>query len=61
MILHLGKTNKFDMAREILPYCEKFFDVLYLGEENVENVQKHGIKDKGATNIHQFLFLQKKD
>ena len=61
VILHLGKTNKFDMAREILPYCEKFFDVLYLGEENVENVQKHGIKDKGATNIHQFLFLQKKD
>lgn len=61
VILHLGKTAKFDMAKEILPYSKKFFDVLYIGEENVQNVQKHGIKDKGSTNIHQFLFLQKKD
>lgn len=61
VILHLGKTDKFDMAKEILTYSKDYFDLLYLGEENVENIQKHGITDKGTTNVHQFLFLQKKD
>ena len=60
VIMHLGKTDKFDMAKEILPYCEKYFKLLYIGEENVEEVQKHGIKDKGSTNVHQFMFLEKK-
>lgn len=60
VILHLGKTDKFDMAKEILPFCEEKFERIYIGEENVQNLQKHGIKDKGSTNIHQFMFLEKR-
>lgn len=60
VIMHLGKTDKFDMAKALLPYCEKYFNLIYIGEENVEKVQKHGIKDKGSTNVHQFMFLEKK-
>lgn len=60
VILHLGKTDKFDMAKELLPFCEEKFKLIYIGEENVKNIQKHGIKDKGSTNIHQFMFLEKR-
>lgn len=60
VILHLGKTDKFDMAKELLPFCEEKFKLIYIGEENVKNLQKHGIKDKGSTNIHQFMFLEKR-
>ena len=60
VILHLGKTEKFDMAKELLPFCEDKFNIIYIGEENVSNLQKHGIKDKGSTNVHQFMFLEKK-
>lgn len=60
MILHLGKTKKVDMAKELSEICADYFDVDYLGEENVSDIEKHGIKDKGGTYVHQFLFLIKK-
>ena len=60
VILHLGKTVKTDMAKELSDRIGNLFDVTYIGEENVEDIEKHGIKDKGATLIHQYLFLTKK-
>lgn len=60
VILHLGKTKKYDMGKELSCRAEKWFDVTYLASENVEALEKHGIKDKGGTVEHQFLFLQKK-
>lgn len=59
VILHLGKTSKIDMATELSSRASPYFKEIYRGEENVEKIEKHGIKDKGATLIHQFLFLQK--
>lgn len=59
LILHLGKTQKIDMAEELLKRSEKYFDLVFLGNENVASLEKHGIKDKGGTIAHQFLFLQK--
>jgi len=60
MILHLGKTPKIDMAEELIKYSSKYFDTVYIGTENVEKIEKHGIKDKGNTIEHQFMFLIKK-
>ena len=60
VILHLGKTSKYNMAVELIPYASKWFEVAFVGEENVEKIEKHGIKDKGGTTEHQFLFLIKK-
>ncbi len=61
MILHLGKTNRVDMGAELSIRAQPWFDVIYLAGEDVSNIEKHGIKDKGATVEHQFLFLQKKN
>lgn len=60
IIMHLGKTIRTDMAKELSDRVGDMFEVTYVGEENVEDLEKHGIKDKGATLIHQFLFLTKK-
>lgn len=59
LILHVGKTQKIDMAEELLKRSEKYFDLVFLGTENVTLLEKHGIKDKGGTIAHQFLFLKK--
>lgn len=60
IILHLGKTPKVDMASELQKYSSDLFETVYVGSENVSNIEKHGIKDKGNTIEHQFLFLIKK-
>jgi tRNA G10 N-methylase Trm11 len=60
VILHLGKTEKVDMADELMRYAEEYFTEVYRGSENVSDLEKHGIKDKGVTLEHQYLFLLKK-
>ena len=60
LILHLGKTNKVDMAEELSKRSRIWFDEVYRGDESVSSIEKHGIKDKGGTIDHQFLFLIKK-
>ncbi len=60
IILHLGKTDKVDMAAELSKYASEWFVEVYRAGEIVTEIEKHGIKDKGATVEHQFLFLQKK-
>ena len=60
VILHLGKTNKIDMAEELAKRANKYFIEIYRGTEDVVEIEKHGIKDKGSTKEHQFLFLLKR-
>lgn len=60
VILHLGKTDTVDMAEELSRRATNWFEEIYRGCEDVKSIEKHGIKDKGATVEHQFLFLQKK-
>lgn len=60
VVLHLGKTKRYDMAAELAPHASEWFETAYIGEENVQELEKHGIKDKGGTIRHQYLFLLKK-
>jgi hypothetical protein len=60
IILHLGKTAKYDMGEELQSRAAKWFHVVFLSGEDVTGIEKHGIKDKGATLEHEYLFLQKK-
>ncbi|HFK1768069.1 TPA: DNA methyltransferase [Bacillus paranthracis] len=60
MILHLGKSKKCDMAKELSLLSNEYFQTVHIGNENVEQLEKHGIKDKGSTTEHQFLFLLKR-
>ena len=48
------------MAEELAKRANKYFIEIYRGTEDVVEIEKHGIKDKGSTKEHQFLFLLKR-
>ena len=60
VILHLGKSDKCNMAEELSRIAAPYFYTVLSADEDVCNIEKHGIKDKGATTHHQYLFLQKR-
>lgn len=60
VILHLGKTNKVDMAEELAKRAYDYFSEVFRCGENVQRIEKHGVKDKGGTVEHQYLFLMKR-
>jgi len=59
LIMHLGETSSDNMAEKIVPLLEPTFNVVYVGRENVENTESHGLSDKGATIAHWYLFAQR--
>lgn len=60
LILHLGETAGENMAHKVVPLLEPEFDVRYLGRENVTDTESHGLKDKGATIAHWYLFAERR-
>jgi cyclopropane fatty-acyl-phospholipid synthase-like methyltransferase len=60
LIMHTGKTLKCDMAEHIIPFSTQFFNYVYHFNECVEGKEKFGIKDQGATKMHQYIFFTKK-
>lgn len=58
IILHLGKTDKYNMVNELSKYATPQFEIVCAGDEDVTSIEKHGV-DKGRTVGHQFLFLEK--
>ena len=60
VILHLGKTKDVDMAEELSKRASLYFTEIYRETEDVQEIEKHGIRDKGSTVEHQYLFLIKK-
>ena len=59
-VFHLGHSDKCDMAKSLIPFAEKYFEILDVFTESVEHCEKHGIKDKGSVKGHQYLVLMKK-
>jgi hypothetical protein len=56
MILHLGETAGHNMAETVKPQIEPWFDVVFAGREDVADTESHGLRDKGATRAHWYLF-----
>lgn len=60
LIMHLGKTSKVDMSKELVLRSAKYFDLVYKFDEDVSGREKFGIRDQGATSAHQYIFLLRK-
>ena len=56
-VLHLGKSKKCDMAKELQRISRYWFKSADLFDENVAHCQKHGIRDMGTVTSHQYLIL----
>lgn len=58
LIFHLGQTMKENMVERIEPLLEPAFEAIHTGLERVEDTESHGLKDKGATIAHWYLFAR---
>lgn len=56
-VMHLGKSNKCDMAKSLSERAQKWFKVYDIFEESVEDGESHGIRDRGSVTNHQYLVL----
>jgi DNA modification methylase len=56
-VLHLGKSVKCDMAKELQKVAKRWFKTADLFDESVAHCQSHGIKDIGTVTSHQYLVL----
>jgi hypothetical protein len=59
VVFHLGHSDKCNMAVELEPLANKYFEVLDIFTESVEHCEKHGITDKGSVKSHQYLVMRK--
>ncbi len=56
-VLHLGKSKKCDMAKELKKVSKHWFKTADLFDESVAHCESHGIRDKGTVTSHQYLVL----
>lgn len=56
-VLHLGKSVKCDMAKELQKISKRWFKMADLFDESVDHCESHGIRDKGTVTSHQYLVL----
>lgn len=62
VIIHIGSGTKDQkMVPGLLQIAAKEFNVVADVREDVQAVEKHGLKDKGRTEAHHLLFLRPRD
>ena len=61
LILHLGETATINMAEAVAAEIERSFDVAFAGRENVDDTESHGLRDKGATISHWYMFARRRE
>jgi DNA modification methylase len=59
IIMHIGRSGKFNMGKELIEIAKNQYDVYGLVDESVSHLEKFGISDQGGTKGHQYLFLIK--
>lgn len=56
-ILHLGGSDRHQMVRRLAELAAERFDVVDVVAEDVSEVERHGITDKGMTTSHNYIFM----
>ena len=56
-VIHLGSSQKCDMAKELAQVAKTWFRVADVFTECVSHCESHGIRDKGTVIAHKYLVL----
>jgi hypothetical protein len=56
-VMHLGKSRKCDMAKEIAEVAKTWFTTADVFSESVAHCESHGIRDKGTVVEHSYVVL----
>lgn len=57
LIMHVGRNKKWDMADELIPRAQDWFELVHAFDESVAGRETFGISDQGSTSSHQYLFF----
>lgn len=57
MVLHLGKSNKCNMAEQLKKIAGRWFQTIDIFDESVTHCESFGIRDIGTVTSHQYLVL----
>lgn len=57
LVMHLGKSKKCNMARELEKIARPWFRKFDLLDESVLHIESHGIRDQGSVSSHQYLVM----
>lgn len=60
LVMHLGETPSLNMAEELQPILSPYFHVAHVGRECVLDTESHGLRDKGATVAHWYVFATRR-
>lgn len=60
LVMHLGETTTTNMAAAIQPMLCANFDIRFVGRESVVDTESHGLRDKGSTVAHWYIFATAK-
>jgi hypothetical protein len=58
MIVHLGGSTKHVMVETLSIIGKSYFDLAASVSEDVTNIEGHGIRDRGLTTSHEYLFFR---
>lgn len=61
LVMHLGETATVNMATAIQPMLSSHFDIQFVGRESVTDTESHGLRDKGSTVAHWYVFATAKE
>jgi methylase of polypeptide subunit release factors len=59
VVLHVGKNKTLDMGEALAKVAKDILKVEDIFIEPVDEIEKHGLKDKGGTTEHQYIVLTK--
>jgi DNA modification methylase len=57
MVVHIGGSEEHEMVQKLVELGTESMELLGVVEEDVSGGEHHGIKDKGLTTTHNYIFL----
>jgi DNA modification methylase len=57
LVMHLGMSRKLDMATQLARLARPWFKVEDVFFEDVQELERHGVTDKGTVHHHSYLVL----
>jgi hypothetical protein len=58
LVMHIGSGGHGDLPSDLRALSAEAFALLGEITENVQGIEQHGVRDKGLTTTHHYLFLR---
>lgn len=58
VIIHVGSSLKDRLSDKLVQHSKPLFELVADVREDVQELEKHGLKDKGRTLTHHLLFFR---